>query len=294
MPERTQSAQTNAQGYNPVTEIRLITAIISLLFMCITFGAVGTKAADAAPATFTYSCSSHCYGRNLWPGTTKGGLTNILVNPMGSGDGFVSNEIWVVDPNSNRSENCTAPGGIPDCWIEAGYASGASNNGATEYYFWADVRPCGCGGYHEHDSANINTNDYGSTATIVIEQGGSYSCNGYSSSTWCIFVSGAYDGLTGFSTPNTMHASDIFLGEELAGTSGAYAPKANFTYNRWIDSSGNPRYQTVDGSLDPCWDNICPNNNPPWSGWDSGQDPLHSSTGGNFYACSLPGNTNPC
>ncbi len=294
MPERTQSVQTNAQGYNPITEVRLIIAFVTLLSLCITSEFVGTKVTDAAPATFSYSCNDHCYGRNVWPGNTRGGITTVDVNPMGSGNGFVTNEIWVDDPNSNHSESCKSSDDIPDCWIEAGYASGGSNNGATEYYFWADVRPCGCGGYHEHDSPQINTNDYGGTANIVIEQGGASSCTGYNSSTWCIDVSGGYDGISGLSDPNTMHASSIFIGQELVGTSDVYAPTAHFTYNNWVNSSGQPQYQTVDGNLDPCLDGICPGNNPPWAGWVSGQDPRNSRTGGNFYTCSLPGSRNPC
>jgi len=153
---------------------------------------------------------------------------------------------------------------------------------------------CGCGGYHEHDSPNINTNDYGSTATIVIEQGGSYSCQGYSSSTWCVIISGVYDGLSGQSTSNTMHPTNIFLGQELVGTSNVDAPTAYFTYNQWVDTSGQPKYQTLDGQLNPCLNGVCPTHNPPWSGWVTGQDPKNSSTGGKFYTCSLPGSTNPC
>lgn len=293
MSGRIQVEQLDAQRYNPVAEVRLVTAF-AVLLMCIAFGATGTKAAFATPA-FSYSCANHCYGRNLWSGNTNGAETTVSVNPMGAGSGtepFVNNEVWVADPNSNGSEDCTS--GSPYCWVEAGYASGASNNGATEYYFWADVRPCGCGGYHEHDSGNINTNDYGGTAAISILRGGSSGCS-YINSTWCVFIYGDYDSWVGQSTDNTMHASQIMIGQELAGTSGATAPTANFTFNYWVDvNTGVPRFQTVDGTLNPCLDGTCWPHNPPWSGWVSGQDPEHSSDGGNFYTCTLPGNTNPC
>jgi hypothetical protein len=288
MSGKTQSKQLDAQ--ESVAMLRLITAFIVLL-MCIVFGALGMQKASAAPA-FSYSCSNHCYGRNLWSGNTAGAETTVTVNPMGAGNGFVDNEVWVADPNSNGSEDCAS--GVPPCWIEAGYASVGSNNGATEYYFWAEVHPCGCGGYIEYDSGNINTNDYGGTAAISILRGGSSGCS-YNNSTWCVFIYGDYDSWTGQSTDNTMHASQILIGQELAGTSGATAYTANFTFNYWVDiNTGIPHFQTVDGTLDPCLYGTCWPVNPPWSGWVSGQDPRHSSYGGNFYTCSLPGKSNPC
>lgn len=74
----------------------------------------------------------------------------------------------------------------------------------------------------------------------------------------------------------------IMIGQELGGTSGANAPTAYFTSNEWRNASGVWLYQGVDGTLDPCLNNQCFNNNPPWAGWVSGKDP-HHYTGGDFY-----------
>lgn len=190
---------------------------------------------------------------------------------MSSGDNFVDNEMWVAQPSS--SGDCGSVGSNY-CWVEAGYASGGSNNGAGEYFFWADVRPCSCGGYHEHDSNSLQSGDYGNVVNIGIYQ--------TSSSTWAANLIGWVTSWTGTSTGQTMSASMIMIGQELGGTSGANAPTAYFTSNEWRNASGVWLYQGVDGTLDPCLNNQCFNNNPPWAGWVSGKDP-HHYTGGDFY-----------
>lgn len=288
MTERTHPEQSDTQGYSLILEVRLLLTIVSMTSF-LAFGIIGVPTANAAtsgvliPSTTTYSCNAHCYGRDLWPGGITGGATTITVNHMSSGDGFVDDEIWVAQPN-NSSGDCSS--NLNFCWVEAGYAAGGSNNGASEYFFWADVRPCSCGGYHEHDSANLQSGDYGSVVNIGIYQA--------SSSTWTVNVFGGATSITGTSIAQTMSPSNILIGQELAGTSGANAPTAHFTSNEWRNRSGIWSEQGVDGTLDPCLANICTNVNPPWAGWVSGRDP-HNYSGGDFYTCTLPSSgRNPC
>lgn len=64
----------------------------------------------------------------------------------------------------------------------------------------------------------------------------------------------------------------------------------NVTNNKWQcvnGCTGGWFYQTNDGS-------VTRSDNPPWVGWVSGQDPVHSSTGGEAYTCSIVASSNPC
>ena len=283
---RSHSKRVDTYEYSLAMEARCLVAAISLCSLIVfsTFGTGTVHAANAIPAATSYSCSpNHCYGRDLWSGAITGGSTTVLVNSMGQGDGFVDNEMWLIQQSS--SGDCAQFLNL--CWTEGGYAAGGSNNGTTLYFFFADVRPCSCGGYHEHDSTELQGGDFGSYAGIGIYQ--------TSSSTWQVNVFGAVTSYSGTSTGQTMSPTMIVIGQELSGTSGALAPTANFLNNEWRDTTvENWHNQTADGTLDPCISGICPSNNPPWSGWVSGQDPPNYP-GGNFYTCTLPsGGQNPC
>ncbi len=286
---RTHSKQAEIQRYSLILEMRLLIAVVSLSCL-IAFSTMRIQTANAAtttqfvPATTSYNCLAHCYGRDLWtfPGAITGGAVTITVNPMAQGDGFVTNEMWVDQPNIS-SGDCANQ--VDNCWVEAGYAAGGSSNGAQEYFFWADVRPCSCGGYHEHDSANLLGGDYGNVVNVGIFSNGS--------STWDINVFGAATSLSGVSTGQTMNPTEILQGQELVGLSGVNTPTAHLTDSEWRDTNGVWSVEGADGTLDPCL-NGCPNINPPWSGWVKGSDPRNFS-GGDFYTCTLPttGN-NPC
>jgi hypothetical protein len=205
---------------------------------------------------------------------------------MSPGDIFVDDEMWVAQASS--SGDCASNGNF--CWVEAGYADGGAANGEIgQYFFWADVRPCSCGGYHEHDSGVLQSGDYGNEAGVGIFRN--------DSSDWGVYVNGAVTSISGTSTGQTMSPALILIGQELVGTSGANAPTAHFTYNYWQSTRDNSWHlQTVNGTLDPCLDNICTPINPPWAGWVTNQAPPNGN-GGNFYTCTLPakpGNKNPC
>ena len=198
-------------------------------------------------------------------GGTTGDATTISVVHLSAGDGVIDDETWIVQAHDNTGD-C---GAYDACWIEAGYA----NKGSDEFFYWADVRPCSCGGYHEFDSAALQSGDY-SYVNIGIYR--------TSSSTWAVNVFGADTSLSGTSTGQTYSPSDILIGQELGGTSGANAPEAYFTSNEWRDGGANWHEQAVNGQLDPCFNGVCTNNNPPWSGWVRGENPPNY-LGGNFY-----------
>jgi len=289
MLERSQMNQSDAQEYSLFQEVLFLVALLSVCSFIVNslIGIQSANAATFAPnvsATLTYSCSSsHCYGRNEWQGATSGALTDISVVHLSSGNNFVDDEMWVAQPSS--SGDCAGNGNF--CWVEAGYANGDAENGEIgQYFYWADVRPCSCGGYHEHDSGILKSGDYGNEAGVGIFKD--------DSSDWGAYVDGTDTSVSGVSTGQTMQATMILIGQELAGTSGANAPTAHFTYNYWQDqNNGSWHFQTSDGTLDPCLDNQCSPINPPWAGWVANQTP-HNGNGGNFYTCTLPGNNNPC
>src|SRR5579884_1871617 len=125
---RSHSKRVGTYEYSLAMEARCLVAAISLCSLIVfsTFGTGTVHAANALPAN-TYSCSGHCYGRDLWSGAITGGATTITVNPLASGDGFVTNEMWITQPNDS-SGDCAQFLNL--CWTEAGYAAGGSNNGA--------------------------------------------------------------------------------------------------------------------------------------------------------------------
>lgn len=289
MFEKIRANQENAKEYLLIREAQFL---IVLLTVCsiIVYGIMGTQTVSAAtlapaiPTTLTYSCSTtHCYGRDEWQGSVSGALTDTSVVHLSSGNGFIDDEMWVAQQSS--SGDCANNGNF--CWVEAGYANGDAENGEIgQYFYWADVRPCSCGGYHEHDSPVLSNGDYGNEADVGIFRD--------DSSDWGVYVDGADTSISGVSSSQTMQPTIILIGQELAGTSGANAPTAHFTYNYWQNpNNGSWNFQTVDGTLDPCLDNQCNPHNPPWAGWVANQTP-HNGNGGNFYTCTLPGNNNPC
>lgn len=273
MTGRTSLKSAHPQRDSLALELRFLIIIISLCSI-VAIGVLRTpevSAASARPAN--YSCAQgpggeiHCYGENEWPGGQTGGATSIYVVGMNGGNGFVTNTIW-VGQTGNPNGDCASHNNT--CWVEGGYAA---QNGEENWY-WADVRPCSCGGYHEHDSAPLQYGDFDEEVNIGIYQ--------TSSSTWAVNVDGYVTSISGTSTGQTMNANYIFIGQELEGSSGASAPETNYTFNEWRNGSGVWNVQGVDGKLDPCSSSPCPNYNPPWAGWVSGEDPAHYY-GGNFY-----------
>ena len=90
----------------------------------------------------------------------------------------------------------------------------ATNN--QLYYFWADVRPSPNSTYIEHNMGSVPGGDFGQQAFIEILRD--------SSSQYHAKIATPNFNQTGYSTSNTMNPDAIDMGEELTGSSGAYAP----------------------------------------------------------------------
>jgi hypothetical protein len=274
-------------------EERLAIALMLVLGLLITMFTLHPQKASAAsitssvPNTLTYTCLvQHCYGVNTWLGSVTGSFTVIDVVNLASGDVSVDNETWLIDNNSNRSEQCIfAPGDDNNaCWVEAGYVR---FSGDSERWFWADLRPMGGGCFNhcyyiEHDEGILNSGDYNNVVDITIMANGT-------AKQWSVSVGGHVTGFNATSVDNTMSPNRIDIGQELAGTQGANAPHANYQDNTWIKNGEH--YQTVDGIFNYGGTSY----NPPWAGWNQNQRPSNSPYGGVWYTCSLPSNGgNPC
>jgi hypothetical protein len=233
-----------------------VVVLFSLVAVLIPFGNVPLA---RAATQISYNCGDpsadvHCYGQVTWGGA-NGADTRITLHRMNGGNGFVTTEMWLGTSDTAY-------------WVEAGIASDASFrvSDATAF-FWADNRPNG-GGYHNHYSSFLSSSDWSQPNALVrITRSGS--------SSWNLSVTDNVTSLTGTSTNNNITIGIINIGTELAGTSGASEPTNHFIDNRWLNSSGNFQYQTVNGSRK--------DNSPLSSNWTT--PPSSSSTGGNFYTC---------
>jgi hypothetical protein len=185
-----------------------------------------------------YSCSPlHCHAIVDWSGAIHGASTDIsLVSIVCSGcngsSQFYDDEIWVVEKG-----NC---GGA--CWVEVGYTKPTPSS-SSEYYFWADYRPCFMCGYNQHFVGQVQPNEIGTSPEFSIQYSGN--------NTWGVSIVGVGSNFGGSwqSTSNSMSPKDIEVGAELAGTSGASAPVAHFTVNTWTGTDGSFHYQTSNGTV---------------------------------------------
>jgi hypothetical protein len=272
-------AQLNQQ------ERLIITLAVVALYVCGTFvfAAPEAHAQTAIPHLPTYSgynCkNSHCYAIALWHGSPVTG-SSVTINEgvitCGTCDGFIDNEMWLADNNSNL---CVFHG-YPGCWVEAGYATFTKNNvtnpggkpscvtnSAANCYFWADARP----NDHEnpipvHVVTNVPTSDYGGNSTFSISQ--------LSSSSWSVQISpasGNGNSYQGTSTANPMVPYDIQIGQELYGANGAGANRTDFYDSEW-ENSQSFHYQTGPGKVGV--------QNPLSGRWVSA--PNSSNSGGDF------------
>lgn len=224
-----------------------------MLGLAVVAGILGIGSGFHIPAARAYSCTSpHCYGINDWPGgPIYGSETDISVAALqcnGCTNGtFIDDEMWL---NGDSGQ-----------WVEAGYSTYTSHNNRVDY-FWADNRACFACGYSEHDLGGVPSADFGSYTYFEIER--------LDGSDYDVVISSANFYHDGKSTSNGMTANDINIGSEIYGTSGAYAPRAYFIDNYWIDTGYHGHNQTANGTLHY--------NNPPYVGWNT--LPSQSSTGG--------------
>ena len=119
--------------------------------------------------------------------------------------------------------------------MEAGYQVGS----VSQFYFWADSRPNG--GFFNHFVTYVPGVDYGHATTFVITRSNP-------TTTWQVNIyDSSGNSWLAYSTNNSMAPDEIIIGQEIAGSSGASAPVADFTHNVWFASSGS-HYQSNSGS----------------------------------------------
>jgi len=124
-------------------------------------------------------------------------------------------------------------------WVEAGYATYATDHANNVEYFWADSRPNG-GGYSEHVEGLVPSGDYGKYTNFQIYQ---LCCNSF----YVVMYSPSVT-YNGTSTANSMSPSDVKIGQELFGLYGASAPTASFINNGYFDVNNNEHSYTTQGT----------------------------------------------
>jgi hypothetical protein len=262
-----------------LSTIQLSQMIFALLLAFTLFAGsflLNSQPAQAA-AMLSYSCGSssgsgHCYGWNTWVGAVDGSATQITVRGITGGNGFIDNEMWLVQWPKN---------GLPrSTWVEAGYISDSGFENGAEVWFWADSRPQDNGYVNLHYGIPLRSGDYGHNVAITLKRKDSCS--------FTASVVGVLTGEQGTSTNNCISPDHIQIGQELAGSNGANAPKALYSQNEYEAAGRNYfSYQFQDGSGS--------GKNPPWAGWDQNHRPSNSGGGGTWYTCTLPSSGgNPC
>lgn len=183
-----------------------------------------------SPLARAYSCvSQHCGQVAHWAyPTITGSFTDIdVVHTSCNGcDGFVDNEIWEYERND---AGCYL--GI--CWLETGYTTPTNKASGVNYYFYARTYPDDGGQLHQSFPEQVPSGDYGSSWSFQIDK--------VSSETWEITAGSYYNG----SVYDDMTTNDgyVEIGQELSGTTGAYAPLANYQYTEYRDGSNNWHYE---------------------------------------------------
>ncbi len=183
----------------------------------------------------SYSCGTpsvdHCYGTaetDFSNSSYEGATGRIYVGHLGCNpcDGFIDDEMWLNDWTASY-------------WVEAGYWLIYNNPNQT--YFWADYRPVdgqNNGSINVHVLGTVPPGDYGLSPTFTIKRA--------SASAFNVTISSPNHSWFGYSTNNSMSVGNVTMGSELAGTYGASAPSARFSYRYYWDSAGN--YTAIDGN----------------------------------------------
>src|SRR2546423_1390575 len=228
--------------------------------MCVTFVAMSAAVvllllAGTVPVSTAYSCgnpsSAHCYGKASWSqrGEYFGAFTEAaqapLSCPSGCG-GFVDDEIWLIDTTSS---GCTA-NSFGMCWVEAG---SIAIDGSEPVFFWADARPTSTSTFNLH---LLGATDPAGTLDhyMIVKDGRA------SPQTFLVFIytdsfSTLYNGVSSLQSGPPMSGHRIDVGQELAGTTGASAGRANFVRNIWAVQALGPEYvfwynrQTTQGNV---------------------------------------------
>lgn len=237
----------------------------------------------------TYSCgtptSGHCYGVAGWQEQPEyfGAYSDIMQVTMGcpSGcGGFVDNEIWLID---TKTGGCTS-NGFGMCWVEAGYFFEDGSGHAQ--FFWADARPMTSNTFNLHILGS--TDPVGTTNHFMIVKDGRGAAGVFQ--VW-VYSDGLSTLYQGTSTNNAMRADRIDVGQELAGTSGAFAGRASIARNIWAVRALGPDFvfqyspQTNTGGVT--------SGNPPFASW--AVDPASPGPEGGLLTtrCCRPLSTTP-
>lgn len=194
----------------------------------------GLCAASAllAGCNATYNCSSpHCYGTALWDGETPSVVsleTTVKLVPLNGGDGFVDDEMWVVDRNDANCSNATL-GIQSQCWIEMGALAGpAWFTDTATHLFWAENRPAstagGASAFYFHVLANPNSEELSSHADYVITR----DARPVTGNGWIIAATTASNQYVATTQNSMTPPQRIIIGQELYGSEGASAPSADF------------------------------------------------------------------
>lgn len=110
--------------------------------LCALSAVLALETISHAPVARAYSCiNPHCYGEVDWPNYVPGTTTSIFIaqlncNSSTSCDGFIDDEMWLVDQSSNTCKNDSAKA----CWVEIGYLRGDDSN-YSENYFLGGLSP---------------------------------------------------------------------------------------------------------------------------------------------------------
>jgi len=147
-------------------------------------------------------------------------------------------------------------------WVETGYITYPTVFGAAEDYFWADWRPQDTQ-INQHDLGGVPSRDYGQNPTFTIHQS--------SSSSYHVTIASPNFSYSGYSTNNYMAPSQLQMGQELAGTSGASAGNARFSYRYYWNYANT--YTGIYGNY------VIPPNtpsNPPYLGYISGNTDFYT------------------
>jgi hypothetical protein len=189
----------------------------------------------------TYNCSSpHCYGRVDWENLKPAAVSleaTVKLMPMNGGDGFVDDEIWMVD---SGNANC---GNYGMCWLELGALAGPAwfSDDAT-HLFWAENRPAAGGnsaGFFFHPLATPSGNELNSHVDYVITR----DARPVSGDGWIIAATTSANQYVA-TTNNALNSpTRVQIGQELYGTSGASAPIVDFD-------------ATAVGTSTTVWDNV--------------------------------------
>jgi len=227
-----------------------------------------------------YSCgtasANHCYGQTSWSEQPQyfGAYVDLQepsMNCPSNCGGFIDNEIWLIDTNSQA---CKA-NSFGQCWVEAGYIAQA---GEGTQFFWADGRPQNSSTFNLHIVGNADP--VGTTDHFMIVKDGRVSPEVFQVFIYNTSESTLYHGTSVASNGNPMSANAIHIGQELAGTQGGSAGNAEYTRNIWAVQALGPEYvfwyqrEKDEGSVR--------SDNPPFASWTINPSTPPPPEGGEF------------